>query len=66
MSGYKSRIESHNQQISQAYDRLKALNTEMADLFASIDMHSDKIEIEEGKLAEAKRQRNELNKNNNA
>jgi len=64
MTNSKLKIDQHEWEIARAYERLKFLNTEMSNLFLLIDSHDAQIKIEEGKLAEAKRQRNELIKSN--
>lgn len=45
MYGHKSKIEKHERSISEAYERLKELNKEMANLFISIDNHTKEIEF---------------------
>lgn len=54
MAGSRIRIERHEAEVSQAYDKLKALHTEMANQFALIDLHSGQIAMEEQKLKEHK------------
>jgi hypothetical protein len=40
MTNSKLKIEQHEREISQDYQRLKELNAEMTNLFVSIDNHT--------------------------
>lgn len=60
MVGHKSKIEKHERSINEAYERLKELNNEMANLFVSIDNHTKEIEFQEFSIAEIKKQKEAL------
>jgi chromosome segregation ATPase len=60
MTNSKLKIEQHEREISQDYQRLKELNKEMANLFVSIDNHTKEIEFLEFKIAETRKQKEAL------
>jgi predicted nucleic acid-binding Zn-ribbon protein len=60
MTNSKLKIEQHEREISQDYQRLKELNKEMANLFVSIDNHTKEIEFLEFEIAETRKQKEAL------
>jgi hypothetical protein len=60
MTNSKLKIDQHEREISQDYQRLKELNKEMANLFVSIDNHTKEIEFLEFSIAETRKQKEAL------
>jgi hypothetical protein len=60
MTNSKLKIDQHEREISQDYQRLKELNKEMANLFVSIDNHNKEIEFLEFSIAETRKQKEAL------